>query len=85
MLTSYEKLSGTACGIKSLILTNGSGWPSGLRRCVQVAVYPCRRGSNPTPDKIVLFQKDSKSVRSQYLNKVLIFLSLLSLIIYSHL
>ena len=21
-----------------------SGWPSGLRRCVQVAVYSCRRG-----------------------------------------
>ena len=80
MLTSYEKLSCTACGIKNLILTNGSEWPSGLRRFVQVAVYPCR-----TPDKIVLFQKGSKSVRSQYLNKVLIFLSLLSLIIYSHL
>ena len=23
---------------------NMSGWPSGLRRCVQVAVYSCRRG-----------------------------------------
>ena len=24
--------------------SNQSGWPSGLRRCVQVAVYSCRRG-----------------------------------------
>lgn len=28
-----------------------SGWPSGLRRCVQVAVSPGGVGSNPTPDK----------------------------------
>nr|XP_044614537.1 translation initiation factor IF-2-like [Equus asinus] len=27
-----------------------SGWPSGLRRCVQVAVSPGGVGSNPTPD-----------------------------------
>lgn len=27
------------------------GWPSGLRRCVQVAVSPGGVGSNPTPDK----------------------------------
>ena len=25
-------------------MTGKSGWPSGLRRCVQVAVYSCRRG-----------------------------------------
>lgn len=29
-----------------------SGWPSGLRRCVQVAVSPGGVGSNPTPDKL---------------------------------
>ena len=28
-----------------------SGWPSGLRRCVQVAVSPGGVGSNPTSDK----------------------------------
>ena len=28
----------------------GSGWPSGLRRCVQVAVSPGGVGSNPTSD-----------------------------------
>lgn len=27
-----------------------SGWPSGLRRCVQVAVSPGGVGSNPTSD-----------------------------------
>ena len=27
-----------------LLLSFKSGWPSGLRRCVQVAVYSCRRG-----------------------------------------
>ena len=29
-----------------------SGWPSGLRRCVQVAVSPGGVGSNPTPDSL---------------------------------
>ena len=29
-----------------------SGWPSGLRRCVQVAVSPGGVGSNPTSDSI---------------------------------
>lgn len=29
-----------------------SGWPSGLRRCVQVAVHPVGVGSNPTSDKL---------------------------------
>ena len=31
-----------------------SGWPSGLRRCVQVAVSPGGVGSNPTSDNGVL-------------------------------
>ena len=31
------------CKNKYELLT-WSGWPSGLRRCVQVAVYNCRRG-----------------------------------------
>ncbi|KAF6293095.1 hypothetical protein mRhiFer1_009011 [Rhinolophus ferrumequinum] len=35
---------------KSLFLV--SGWPSGLRRCVQVAVSSGGVGSNPTPDKV---------------------------------
>ena len=26
-----------------------AGWPSGLRRCVQVAVYIVGAGSNPAP------------------------------------
>ena len=30
-----------------------SGWPSGLRRCVQVAVSPGGVGSNPTSDNIL--------------------------------
>jgi hypothetical protein len=33
------------------ICRNKSGWPSGLRRCVQVAVHSVGVGSNPTPDK----------------------------------
>ena len=32
-----------------------SGWPSGLRRCVQVAVSPGGVGSNPTSDNSGLF------------------------------
>ncbi|KAL1246790.1 hypothetical protein QQF64_034836 [Cirrhinus molitorella] len=31
---------------------NVSGWPSGLRRCVQVAVSPGGVGSNPTSDRL---------------------------------
>ncbi len=31
---------------------NQSGWPSGLRRYVQVVVYSVGVGSNPTPDKM---------------------------------
>ena len=30
-----------------------SGWPSGLRRCVQVAVSPGGVGSNPTSDRSI--------------------------------
>ena len=33
-----------------------SGWPSGLRRCVQVAVSPGGVGSNPTPDIAYVFE-----------------------------
>ncbi len=32
-----------------------SGWPSGLRRCVQVAVSPGGVGLNPTSDNIFFF------------------------------
>ena len=32
-----------------------SGWPSGLRRCVQVAVSPGGVGSNPTSDNPYIF------------------------------
>lgn len=53
-----EISAGGVVGIKALIeeyesLTSRvSGWPSGLRRCVQVAVSPGGVGSNPTPDKL---------------------------------
>lgn len=41
-----------------------SGWPSGLRRCVQVAVSSGGVGSNPTSDRIVFFQwfRDQTSI-----------------------
>ena len=32
-----------------------SGWPSGLRRCVQVAVYSCRRGFESHSWQLILF------------------------------
>ena len=32
-----------------------SGWPSGLRRCVQVAVYSCRRGFESHSWQLTLF------------------------------
>ena len=47
-----------------MIVSQLSGWPSGLRRCVQVAVSPGGVGSNPTSDKacilLTLFQHTSR-------------------------
>ena len=50
-------LSSTSCfgqnwstGSENALIWNKSGWPSGLRRCVQVAVSPGGVGSNPTSD-----------------------------------
>ena len=40
------------------VLRGMSGWPSGLRRCVQVAVSPGGVGSNPTSDNTFLFACD---------------------------
>ncbi len=37
-----------------------SGWPSGLRRCVQVAVSSGGVGSNPTSDKHIVFVQVKK-------------------------
>ena len=38
-----------------------SGWPSGLRRCVQVAVSPGGVGSNPTPDSSLTFYSTNQT------------------------
>lgn len=40
-----------------------SGWPSGLRRCVQVAVSPGGVGSNPTPDKLIFCAPSTANTR----------------------
>ena len=53
---------------------NKSGWPSGLRRCVQVAVSSAGVGSNPTSDKslgpqsprISMFEQDPKGFARCY-------------------
>ncbi len=45
-------------------LENGSGWPSGLRRCVQVAVSSGGVGSNPTSDKPILWLRTAAAVFS---------------------
>ena len=42
-LGNKTKIRHSICKKKYVLLT-WSGWPSGLRRCVQVAVYNCRRG-----------------------------------------
>ena len=47
-----------------------SGWPSGLRRCVQVAVSPGGVGSNPTSDKtLFLKQLIQRNAVAPVLNK----------------
>ena len=43
---------------------SSSGWPSGLRRCVQVAVSPGGVGSNPTPDNSFFFSPFAPRVLS---------------------
>ena len=40
----YTGLMLLICGVQKSLFLKMSGWPSGLRRCVQVAVYSCRRG-----------------------------------------
>lgn len=40
-----------------------SGWPSGLRRCVQVAVSSGGVGSNPTPDKLIFCAPSTANTR----------------------
>ena len=40
--------------VGALIMHVKSGWPSGLRRYVQVVVYSVGVGSNPTPDNMFL-------------------------------
>ncbi|KAL1246793.1 hypothetical protein QQF64_034839 [Cirrhinus molitorella] len=47
---------------------NVSGWPSGLRRCVQVAVSPGGVGSNPTSDRTLLWLRTTAAVFSTWQN-----------------
>lgn len=58
---------------------NKSGWPSGLRRCVKVAVYICRRGFKShfrqtffPPEKYLYENYFFFSVRLGYLDVIII-------------